>query len=43
MRVLDESVKKKKVKKTRLRLKQADQVCEYLQFVDFEPNHVVLI
>ena len=37
MRVLNESVKKKEVKKTRL-LKQADQVCEYLQFVDFGPN-----
>ena len=38
MRVLNEFVKKKEVKKTRPRLKQADRVREYLQFVDFEPN-----
>ena len=40
MRVLNEFVKKKEVKKTRPRLKQADRVPEYLQFVDFEPNHL---
>ena len=38
MRVLNEFVKKKEVKKMRPRLKQADRVREYLQFVDFEPN-----
>ena len=38
MRVLNEFVEKKEVKKTRPRLKQADQVRECLQFVDFEPN-----
>ena len=38
MRVLNEFVEKKEVKKTRPRLKQADRVREYLQFVGFEPN-----
>ena len=37
--VLKEFVEKKEVKKTRLRLKQADKVREYLQFVNFEPNY----
>ena len=40
MRVLNEFVEKKEVEKTRPRLKQADQVREYLQFVDFEPNQL---
>ena len=40
MRVLSEFVEKKEVKKTRSRLKQADQVRKNLQLLDFEPNQV---
>ena len=39
MRFLNELVEKKEVKKTRPRLRKANQAREYLQFVNFEPNH----
>ena len=39
MRVLNELVEKKEAKKTQPRLRQANKACEYLQFVNFKPNH----
>ena len=47
MRVSNEFVEKKEVKKTRPRLKQADfskvEASEYLQFVDFEQiSHYII-
>ena len=39
MCILNEFVEKKEVKKIRPRARPANQAHEYLQFVNFEPNH----